>query len=246
MSQPDEAGPDQDRPDNDGLADDLEWIRNRVLNVIGHELRTPVTTVRGLADALATSSDPATRAKIVAALQRNSRRLERLVDDLLTAVEVKTALPVGDPKPVPLSEVTRQVWEEVAAPQDDTTLEIDANGAPEGYARPVAVRRILGQVLRNAATYGSSPVTVHILAGGRPAAQTVRIEVDSPGPPPAPEDVRYALEPFWRGERAVTTAPGLGLGLTIAKVLAEHEHGALRVATSDGGGFLTSIELPAT
>jgi two-component system sensor histidine kinase KdpD len=231
--------------DEADTADDLEWIRSRVLNVIGHELRTPVTTVRGLADALSTSPDPAVRAKIIVALQRNTRRLERLVDDLLTAVEVRTALPVGDPKRVPLGHVTHEAWEEIRQAPDQPVvhLDVDENGTPAAFARPTAVRRILGQVLRNAVTYGTSPVTVTIRQGGD--TDTVRVVVDSPGDPVPAEDLRYALQPFWRGERAVTTAPGLGLGLTIARILAEHERGTLRIAGREGGGVLTSIELPA-
>jgi signal transduction histidine kinase len=86
-------------------------------------------------------------------------------------------------------------------------------------------------------------VTVTIRRDGD--RDTVRVVVDSPGAPLPAEDLRYALQPFWRGERAVTTAPGLGLGLTIARILAEHERGTLRIAGREGGGLLTSIELPA-
>ncbi len=64
---------------------DREWLERRALNVIGHELRTPASTVRGLAEVLAAGVDPEERPELLGALVRNARRLEALVDDLLTA-----------------------------------------------------------------------------------------------------------------------------------------------------------------
>jgi signal transduction histidine kinase len=61
---------------------DQEWLERRALNVIGHELRTPATTVRGLAELFAAGVQPDERPDLVDALVRNARRLESLVDDL--------------------------------------------------------------------------------------------------------------------------------------------------------------------
>jgi signal transduction histidine kinase len=218
---------------------DLEWVRSRVLHVIGHELRTPITTVRGLADALVaaeTDPDPEVRAQIVDALQRNARRLEGLLDDLLAAADVTTSLPVGDPRPIPLGETIRQAWSEVGR----GGLTVDDSLSARGLARPDSVRRILSHVLDNAVKYGTPPVTVRVY----PVGSIVRVDVDSPGAQLPEEDVCYATEPFWRGERAVTMAPGLGLGLAVARTLAAHEGGDLFVQDRRGGGLLTVLEFP--
>ncbi|HZQ85222.1 MAG TPA: HAMP domain-containing sensor histidine kinase [Acidimicrobiales bacterium] len=212
---------------------DREWLEQRALNVIGHELRTPASTVRGLSEVFAAGVDPTERPDLADALVRNARRLEGLVDDLLTATAVWPALPVGDASRVDIVNQVVLLW------PDDDGLAID--GAGSARARPTSLARIVGAVLDNARTYGKRPVTVSVAArGGR-----VLTSFDSPGPVLPAEDVRLALEPFWRGERAVTSSPGLGLGLTVARVLADHEGGRLWVEGRRGGGMLTHLELPA-
>jgi signal transduction histidine kinase len=212
---------------------DREWLEQRALNVIGHELRTPASTVRGLSEVFAAGVDPAARPDLADALVRNARRLEGLVDDLLTATAVWPALPVGDPVSVDLVNQIMLSW------PDDNGLEIDGDGS--ALARSTSVTRIIDAVLDNARAYGKRPLTVTIVYRG----PRVQASFDSPGPALPLEDVRLALEPFWRGERAVTTSPGLGLGLTVARVLADHEGGRLWVEGRRGGGLVTHVELPA-
>lgn len=212
---------------------DREWLEQRALNVIGHELRTPASTVRGLSEVFAAGVDPSDRPDLADALVRNARRLESLVDDLLTATAVWPALPVGDSAPVDLVNQIVLLW------PDGDGLEVD--GAGSARARTTSVQRIVGAVLDNARTYGKRPLSVRVVSRG-PRVQTT---FASPGAVLPEEDVRLALEPFWRGERAVTTSPGLGLGLTVARVLADHEGGRLWVEGRQGGGLLTHLELPA-
>jgi two-component system sensor histidine kinase TctE len=213
---------------------DQEWLKQRALNVIGHELRTPVSTIRGLAEVLAQDEEPKDRAELLSALVRNARRLEGLLDDLLAATGVATSLPAGPVEPVDLRQAIRAVV-------DGDASDIDISGEAVVLARPLSVGRIVTAVIDNALAYGDSPVAISITeATGR-----VTTVVDSPGPALSSEDIRYALEPFWRGERAVTKHPGLGLGLAVASTLAAHEGGRLWVEGRAGGGFLTTFELPA-
>ena len=212
---------------------DQEWVERRAINVIGHELRTPASTVRGIAEVLAAEPDAPARPDLVEALLRNTRRLEALLDDLLIATSVTTALPVGPAERIAIADEIRKHWGQ------DGGLEI--TGAGIVLAREWSVSRILAAVLDNARTYGEPPVTVEVATSD----DKVVASFGSPGPELPPEDIRLALQPFWRGERAVTTAPGLGLGLTVAELLAKHEGGRLWVEARPGGGMLTYVELPA-
>ena len=208
-----------------------QWLRQRAMNVLGHELRTPTTTIRGLAEALDAGVDPAARPQIVDALVRNARRLETLVDDLLTATSIATALPVGPTSDIELAAQFTEQWPEASG--------LEISGAVRASARPQSVARIVAAILDNARLYGDRPVTVTCSRTDR-----AFVEVVSPGPTLPDADIRFALEPFWRGERAVTTAPGLGIGLTVASTLATHEGGRIWIEGRPGGGVVTFLELP--
>lgn len=209
-------------------AEDLDLLRRRVVNVVGHELRTPVTTVRGLAESLVGEDDDETRRALTDALVRSAVRLERLVDDLLLASGVFTASPVGDVVAVDLVEAVRRAgW---PAP-------IDGTGA--AAARVEAVDRLLEPIIDNARRHGD-PVEARIAAHG----DRVVLDVESAGPELAEGDVALLCEPFFRGEAAVMTAPGLGLGLAVARTIARAEGGDVHAHARAGGGLVVRLELP--
>jgi two-component system phosphate regulon sensor histidine kinase PhoR len=197
-------------------SEDLDLLRRRVVNVVGHELRTPVTTVRGLAESLADTDDDDPRQALTDALVRSAVRLERLVDDLLLASGVFTASPVGDVTAIDLADAVRLAgW---PAP-------IDGNATAR--ARVDAVVRLLEPIIDNARRHGE-PVEVRIAAHGD------RVAVD----------VELLCEPFFRGEAAVMTAPGLGLGLAVARTIARAEGGDVHAHARVGGGLVVRLELP--
>ncbi|CAN5126313.1 hypothetical protein BH23ACT9_BH23ACT9_14030 [soil metagenome] len=214
---------------------ELAAIRRRVLNVIGHELRTPVTTLHGLAEQACVAEDLQTvTAEIGPALLRNAERLTVLLDDLLIAAGIRTAVPVGGPEEIDLTSLVEEIWEELSP----TPLQLA--GGPHRVTLPVVpVRRALHAVLDNAVAYGTGApqVTLSSVEG------TATVTVQSPGPALHPEEVHLATEAFFRGERAVTTRPGLGVGLAIALAMADHVGGTLRFE-GDGGGTVTTITLP--
>jgi two-component system, OmpR family, phosphate regulon sensor histidine kinase PhoR len=216
---------------------DLHAIRTRVLNVVGHELRTPVTTLRGLADTLASIDDEDTRAALVLAIQRNATRLERLVDDLLVASDITTALPTGPTTPVDVVGVVRVAWAELGG----GVLAVEPQTEVVAWAHPEGLTRALRCVLENARELGEPPVSVRAWR----AAGTTVIEVHSPGTTPHPEELRLATEPLYRGEAAVLRRPGLGLGLAVARALVEQSGGQLVLTARDGGGVVTRLTLPS-
>lgn len=209
-------------------ANELDLLRRRVVNVVGHELRTPVTTVRGLAESLIEAGDERTRTELATALVRSAVRLERLVDDLLLASGVFTASPVGELAPVDLADaVMRAGWPAAV------------EGRATALARVVAVDRILDPIVDNARRHGE-PLEVRLGDGD----DRVLIDVESTGPELAEGDATLLCEPFFRGEKAVMTAPGLGLGLAIARTIARAEGGDVHAHPRVGGGLVVRIELP--
>lgn len=207
-------------------AESLDLLRRRVVNVVGHELRTPVTIVRGLAESLAVAKDDDVKHELIEALVRSSARLEGLVDELLLAAAVHTAAPVGDPKDVEVEPMLREVgW----------TALVDGGGTVR--ARPDAVRLILAPIVDNASRHGD-PVIARVHEG--------TIEIESAGPDLPVGDAELATEPFYRGEQAVMNRPGLGLGLAIARTVARSEGGEVVATRREGGGMIVVVTLPVT
>lgn len=217
---------------------DVDLLRRRVLNVVGHELRTPATTLAGLAHELESCDDDTCRGEIIPALVRHADRLDHLVDDLLLAASISTVVPVGDRQPIDLVGTAREIW------SGELTAGISAEFAGEAVAvaRPDSVRRILDELLTNAAVHGEPPVVIT----GRQVEGTAELEVASGGPVVSEADLALATEAFYRGERAVTTAAGLGLGLAVARTLARADGGDVAVHAGDGGGVVARLELPST
>ncbi len=214
---------------------EVELLRRRVLNVIPHALRTPITTFRGLAEAMTSATDEEIRRDIAPALRRLAAQAEHLLDDLLIASGYTTALPTGTPQPTPVVATMRQVWSEVGGPD---ALTIDGDEGIVALAPPGALEKMLVHVLDNAAKYGEGTPRASVAeSGGR-----LTIAIESTGS--VPPDLGLLVEPFFRADSAVMKSSGLGVGLTVADALATHAGGSLAVSeSSDGGGLVTRIEL---
>ena len=193
---------------------DVDLLRRRVLNVVGHELRTPVSTVRGLADELAARYGDD---DLVEALARNARRLDRLVDDLLLAAAVAA-------------------WERRAG-----GIPLAVAGEAVARARLPVVVKVLDMVVDNAIVHGEPPYTLT----GSTHGDCVVIELANGGAPISDADLELAIEAFYRSERGVTNAPGLGLGLAIANTLVTADGGTLSLRPGDSSGVVARVELPA-
>lgn len=214
----------------------LDQARRRFVNVVGHELRTPVTTLRGLVEELPTASLDEVH-ELTPAIVRSARRVEALLDDLLLAADITTALPVGDPEPIDLVATAQAAWDSLEG--DD---ELVLTGTHEAIVamRPGAADTMLERVLDNAHRYGQAPFALDTAAD----ASGVRLVVSSGGAELGGE-VDLAFELFYRGEGAVTAAPGFGLGLPVARALARQHEGDLTLAAREAGGLDVIIELPS-
>jgi signal transduction histidine kinase len=211
---------------------DADLLRRRILNVVGHELRTPVSTLAGLAQQLERCDDEAERHELTEAIARNARRLDRLVDDLLLAAGVTTVVPVAEPVAVDLVAVARSAW---TGPPGAVT------GRAVALVREESARRAVGELLDNAIGYGTEPFAVT----GSEADGRAVIEVANGGPPVSEDEIALAAELFFRGERAVTARAGLGLGLSLARTVVEADGGSLTIGPRPGGGVVARIELPS-
>lgn len=237
-------------PDRDPVTEldqrlaEVEALRKRVLNVIPHALRTPITTFRGLTEALVTATDEQIRDEIGPALRRLAAQAEHLLDDMLIAAGYTTALPTEAVEATPVISTLQTVWLDLGAEPDE--LVIDAVGDPSVLMPKGSLFKLSVHLLDNARKYADPPVRA-VIGGER---GVVRLDLVTTGPTPA--DVAMFLEPFYRGEAAVMRTSGLGVGLTVARALVEQAGGSLEVlpagadeAPDPAGGLVCRLVLPS-
>lgn len=214
---------------------EVEALRRRVLNVIPHALRTPITTFRGLAEALPAATESEIREQITPALRRLAAQAEHLLDDLLIAAGYTTALPTGPSVAVGVLDTVDAVWAELGTPH---ALAVDGDRSVTASAAEGVLFKIFVHVLDNAAKYGDDPRSVTVTS----IDDRVAIVVANAGD--VVPEAGILAEPFFRGERAVMRSSGMGVGLTVAAALAEQVGGSLLVSSPAEGGVSVRVELP--
>jgi two-component system OmpR family sensor kinase len=202
----------------------LERAREAEQRFVGdasHELRTPVTALRGNAAYVARhGAEP----DVLADIEADAARLSGLLDDLLAlAREDAAAPPPGES--VDLAEIAREAAaDDVLAPEPVIVL----------GERP-ALERAVGNLVHNGRSHGEGRITIAVERDGDRA----RISVADEGGGLTREQAEHAFERFWRGPGAAAT--GSGLGLAIVRAIAERHGGRVTV---DGSRF--TIDLPAS
>ena len=197
-----------------------------------HELRTPLARIRLAVELMKESADPKRRA----GLESDIAELDWLVDEILLASKLDG---VSD-APVTQELDLLALAAEECSRYDETHLE----GEPvtlQGDAR--LLRRLLRNLLENAARHGSPPTQVRITRDARTA--TVMVWDAGPGVPPAEWD--YMFRPFYRPQTS-RGGSGTGLGLSLVRQIARHHGGDVRCTRLDDGrgGFLVTLPLAAT
>jgi signal transduction histidine kinase len=219
-----------------------EAKRREFLANVAHEIRTPVTSIRGYAKLLASGElDAATRAEFVETIHRNSVRIGTLVEDLLELEALEAGQGAAlDKQPVGLAPVVRHVAETLRAPAEEAgaAIAVDVPDELHAIGDADAIERIVLNLADNAIRHGGKAVRVAI-AGTRDGDRA-RIVVSDSGPGIAPEHRARIFERFHRGA-AAGDGRGTGLGLAIARELAIAMGGTLALS----GGSTFTLELPA-
>jgi signal transduction histidine kinase len=220
----------------------LDAMKNSFLQAVSHELRTPLSAVYGMALTLQQSIDrlePADRDELLARLEVNARKLQRLLADLLDLDRLMRHAIAPERKPTGLIELVRSVADEVDL--GDRTLVIEGPEVVVAVDAP-KVERIVENLLINVVRHTPEGVTVWVRALEHPTGATLVVEDDGPG---IPDDLKDAIfEPFRQGPTAPRHAPGAGIGLSLAARFAELHGGRAWVEDRPGGGASFRVLLP--
>ena len=205
-----------------------------------HQLRTPLTALRLRLENLESDLAGSEGAADLSAAIDETNRLAVLVGDLL---ELARAEETAAPAPVDLAELARDRVDTWSAMADDADVALDlvsANGSATVTAVAAGVEQILDNLIDNAiaAAPPLSRVSVTIVRG----EDEHRLVIADQGPGLSDELKARALERFWRLDH---DKPGTGLGLPIARALAEASGGSLVLGDAPAGGLTVSVSLPA-
>jgi signal transduction histidine kinase len=203
--------------------------RTRVLAAMSHDLKTPITRLRLRAELL---EDPQARAK----LTKDLDEMESMVGatlDFLRGLENREPV-----KPVDIMALLESLQADLR--ETGGTVEIEGATATPYPGGPQALKRCLGNLIENAVKYGQS---ARVLVDDNDARLEVRIQDQGPGLPPA--ELERVFEPFYRVESSRSRETGgTGLGLTIARGIAEAHGGSLDLRNRPEGGLEAVLALP--
>jgi signal transduction histidine kinase/heme exporter protein D len=218
----------------------LENVRRDFVANVSHELRTPLTVVRGFAETLA-SDDPPTdkRREFAQAISVNTRRMQRIVDDLLDLSRIESGGWVPRPEPVDLAAIALEVASAVRAAADAKHVVVLIDVPPDAgalFADRTAVRQILINLLENSIRHtqdGSATLFAHWEGTG------ISLGVRDTGEGIPAEHLPRIFERFYRADTGRSRETGgTGLGLAIVRHLV-HAHGGSVVAESSSGAGTT-------
>jgi signal transduction histidine kinase len=223
------------------MAAELDAARNAeraFLQAVSHDLRTPLTSIRGYAEALGDgtldAADPAARARAASVISTEARRLERLVRDLLDLSRLDAREFTLRPRPTDASVVVHESAAGFAprATELGITLLVDASEPIPADVDADRLGQIVANLLENALKYARERVTVSV--AGAPGSVVLRVADDGPGIP-VDEQARV-FDRLYIARNASARAIGTGLGLAIVRELTRAMGGDVHLEHADSSG----------
>jgi signal transduction histidine kinase len=230
------------------MANELERSdhqRRNMLADIAHELRTPITILRGRLEGILDGVYPADEANIAPALEE-TYLLERLVEDLRLLALAEANQLRFELKPVNLAELGDTLLGLFSAQASEKNVNLRLNAEadlPEVMVDPQRFQQVVGNLIDNALRY--APVGSAIDLTIKRKNNTVELIVSDEGTGIPQDELKHVFDRFWRGEKSrARSTGGAGLGLSIARQLVEAQGGKISAQNRSPKGFEVLITLP--
>ncbi|GAA4336583.1 ATP-binding protein [Variovorax defluvii] len=227
------------------IAEQANQAKSRYISAISHELRTPLNSILGYAQLMGEDAAvPPHRRQAVAVIKRGGEHLLSLIEGTLDIAHIEAGKLTLQARPMQFADLMRELADmfELQAAEKGLAFHFEPEGELPALVRAdeKRVRQILINLLGNA---------IKFTAGGRVvlrvryAREFAAIEVEDTGPGMSAEALGRIFEPFARGAHAGASAPGAGLGLTIAKMLIDLMGGEIKVQSTPGVGSVFCLRL---
>jgi two-component system, OmpR family, phosphate regulon sensor histidine kinase PhoR len=215
-----------------------------------HELRTPLAAILGFIETLAddnAGSDPKVRSRFLDVMDKEARRMQRLIDDLISLSRIESEKHMLPDETVSLSAIVRETAGELRDLNVGQSDRIIVDAGPD-EARMTGDRTQLSQIVHNlsgnAIKYGRPDGAVRI--GVTQDGAMIRLTVTDEGEGIAPEHIPRLTQRFYRVDSGRSrTMGGTGLGLAIVKHIVERHRGRLEITSTLGIGTTVTVSFPA-
>ncbi|HYN65589.1 MAG TPA: ATP-binding protein [Ornithinibacter sp.] len=217
--------------------------RTALLSAVSHDLRTPLAGIKAAIGSLRSSEvtfSAEDEAELQAAIEDSADRLDALIGNLLDMSRLQAGALVASPRTVDLGEVVPATVASVSDPDRvDWSLDPDARLV---LADPGLLDRVLGNVVENALRHQPPPGRVRIATSGLGGRTQVRVVDSGPG---VPEEARERIFLPFQRQGDAPSGDGVGLGLAVARGLAEAMGAEVSAEATPGGGLTMVVELPS-
>lgn len=227
--------------------DQMEQMRQEFISNVSHEIQSPLTSIRGFAQALENDRlSVEERHHFLSVIETESTRLSRLADNLLKLASLEAENVRFEPKPYRLDKQLRSLIL-LAEPQwTSKALEMDASLDEISIT---ADEDLLSQVwinlIHNSIKF--TPEGGQVRVSLRPCDEGVVVQVSDTGAGILPEDQAHIFERFYKADKSRDRSKGgSGLGLAIARRIVEMHRGTIRVESQPGSGASFTVTLPTT
>jgi two-component system, OmpR family, sensor histidine kinase KdpD len=215
-----------------------DLAKTAVLHAVSHDFRSPLTAIITAAGGLREPRlSPADREDLLSVIETESRRVTRMVDDLLDLSRIEAG--AVDPRPdwCDLHDIVSGAVAQVRASRGDHPIRVELPPElPLVQADPAQLERVFGNLIENAVKFSPPEVPVRVSGGAGGGRVTVRVTDRGRGIPPGQR--AHVFEPFFRGREA---GQGAGLGLAICRGFVEANNGRIQLSSSGGTSFAVSF-----
>jgi PAS domain S-box-containing protein len=218
--------------------------RADLVSTVAHELRSPLTSVKGFTATLLAKWDrfnDEQKQLMLQTVNADADRVTRLLTELLDVSRIDAGRLEMRLQVVDLATAARKAVDgRIAGGEQEDRFVVTVTGAlPEIWADPDKVDQVIGNLVENALRHGEGTVTVTVSPHGSGSGVEVVVEDQGVGIPP--DTAARVFTRFWRGNKG----RGTGLGLYIVKGLVEAHGGSVEVGSAEGGGARFRFVLPA-
>lgn len=224
----------------------LDQMRTEFVSLVSHQIRAPLTNVRGAVERMQTDCNQpnSTCKRMFTILEKEVNRLNRLVQDVLSAARIETGELALNKEPLSVLPVLRQVVEQISARISDRQFHVpEKPGLPLGYGDRDRLTEILLNLLDNADKY--SPLGEDIYLDIRADQTEITLSVSDFGPGLDEGAIERVFDKFFRADSGdAQSAYGYGLGLYVCRLLVEAQGGSIWAKNRPGGGTTFSFTLP--